>query len=160
MVNHLGETLKQTWMAVALLGDETAYTGRARSLHYRWFTDPASRLTRPESDHSEHSRLLAADLYSAHARDGSDSRTAELVRALRTASPEFETLWAEHLVLGPYCAPKRFQHPQVGVLELHCQTLVDPDQSQRLLVFTPVAGTESYANLQPLSVLGGHLGRP
>ncbi|WP_371611945.1 SDR family oxidoreductase [Streptomyces clavifer] len=116
--------------------------------------------TRPESDHSEHSRLLAADLYSAHARDGSDSRTAELVRALRTASPEFETLWAEHPVLGPYCAPKRFQHPQVGVLELHCQTLVDPDQSQRLLVFTPVAGTESYANLQLLSVLGGHLGRP
>ncbi|MFD7973828.1 helix-turn-helix transcriptional regulator [Streptomyces clavifer] len=160
VVNHLGETLKQTWMAVALLGDETAYTGRARSLHYRWFTDPASRLTRPESDHSEHSRLLAADLYSAHARDGSDSRTAELVRALRTASPEFEALWAEHPVLGPYCAPKRFQHPQVGVLELHCQTLVDPDQSQRLLVFTPVAGTESYANLQLLSVLGGHLGRP
>ncbi|MEV0220949.1 helix-turn-helix transcriptional regulator [Streptomyces sp. NPDC050704] len=160
VVNHLGETLKQTRLAVALLGDETAFTGWARSLHYRWFTDPASRLVRPESDHAEHSRLLAADLYGAYARDGSDSRTAQLVEELRAASPEFAALWSEHPVLGPYCAPKRFQHPRVGLLELHCQTLVDPDQSQRLLVFTAVPGTESYASLQLVSVLGDGPDRP
>ncbi|MFD8005899.1 helix-turn-helix transcriptional regulator [Streptomyces mirabilis] len=154
VVNHLGETLKQTSMAVALLGDESAFTGRARSLHYRWFTDPASRLLRPESDHAAQSRLLVADLHGTYARDGHDSRTADLVDALQAASPEFAALWREHPVLGPSCAPKRLQHPQLGTLELHCQTLVDPDQSQRLLVFTAAPGSESHARLQLLSVVG------
>ncbi|MFF4723911.1 helix-turn-helix transcriptional regulator [Streptomyces mirabilis] len=154
VVNHLGETLKQTSMAVALLGDESAFTGRARSLHYRWFTDPASRLLRPESDHAAQSRLLVADLHGAYARDGHDSRTADLVDALQAASPEFAALWREHPVLGPSCAPKRLQHPQLGTLELHCQTLVDPDQSQRLLVFTAAPGSVSHAHLQLLSVMG------
>ncbi|MFF2514512.1 XRE family transcriptional regulator [Streptomyces sp. NPDC058086] len=154
VVNHLGETLKQTSMAVALLGDESAFAGRTRSLHYRWFTDPASRLLRPESDHASQSRLLVADLHGAYARDGHASRTADLVDALQAASPEFAALWREHPVLGPSCAPKRLQHPQLGTLELHCQTLVDPDQSQRLLVFTAAPGSESHARLQLLSVVG------
>jgi hypothetical protein len=36
----------------------------------------------------------------------------------------------------------------------YCQTLVDPDQSQTLLVFTAVPGSESYEKLQLLSVIG------
>ncbi|MFC8828877.1 helix-turn-helix transcriptional regulator [Streptomyces sp. NPDC057137] len=158
VVNNRGETLRQTRMAVALLGDETAFTGPARSLHYRWFTDPASRLLRPESDHAAHSRLLAADLHGAYTRDGKDSPVAELVEALLTASPEFASLWRERPVLGPYCAPKRFGHPRLGLLELHCQTLVDPDQSQTLLVFTAAPGSESHDKLQLLSVIGDQLG--
>ncbi|MFG2742256.1 helix-turn-helix transcriptional regulator [Streptomyces chartreusis] len=154
VVNHLGETLRQTRPAVALLGDETAFTGRERSLHYRWFTDPSSRLIRPESEHAEQSRLLVADLRGAYARDGSDSPTAGLVDALRSASAEFAALWRTHPVLGPYCGPKRFRHPRLGPLELHCQTLVDPDQSQRLQVFTAVPGTESHERLRLLTVLG------
>ncbi|MFC8078021.1 helix-turn-helix transcriptional regulator [Streptomyces sp. NPDC057307] len=158
VVNNRGETLRQTRMAVALLGDETAFTGPARSLHYRWFTDPASRLLRPESDHAAHSRLLAADLHGACTRDGKDSPVAELVEALLVASPEFASLWRERPVLGPYCAPKRFGHPRLGLLELHCQTLVDPDQSQTLLVFTAAPGSESHDKLQLLSVIGDQLG--
>lgn len=158
VVNNRGETLRQTRMAVALLGDETAFTGLARSLHYRWFTDPASRLLRPESDHAMHSRLLAADLHGAYTRDGKDSPVAELVEALLADSPEFAALWAERPVLGAYCAPKRFGHPRLGPLELHCQTLVDPDQSQTLLVFTAAPGSECHEKLQLLSVIGDQLG--
>lgn len=153
VMNHLGETLKQTRSAVALLGEQTAYTGLARSAHYRWFTTPAQRLVHPESEHAEQSRLMAADLHAAYTRDGGDSRAAELVDALRGESPEFAGLWSERPVLGPYCATKRFLHPEVGALELHCQTLVDPDQSQRLLVYTAVPGTESHTNLQLLTIL-------
>ncbi|MFE9622900.1 helix-turn-helix transcriptional regulator [Streptomyces sp. NPDC006527] len=153
VMNHLGETLKQTRPAVTLLGDETAHTGLARSAHYRWFTDPASRLVHPESDHAEQSRLMVADLHGAYTRDGGDSRAAELVDALNRESPEFAGIWRERPVLGPYCAAKRFQHPQVGTLELHCQTLVDPDQFQRLVVYTATPGTESHINLRLLSLL-------
>jgi hypothetical protein len=44
-------------------------------------------------------------------------------------------------------------HPQVGTLELHCQTLIDPDHSQRLVVYTATPGTESHTNLRLLSLL-------
>ncbi|MGI5212826.1 helix-turn-helix transcriptional regulator [Plantactinospora sp. CA-290183] len=154
VVNLLGETLTQTRPAVALLGDESGYTGLARSLHYRWFTDPAARLSYPEEDHPTHSRLIAAHLHGAYTRDGRGSRAAGIVDALLAASPEFAEIWREHPVPGPYCAPKRIRHPRVGLLELHCQTLVDPDQSQALLVYTAAPGSESYEKLQLLSVVG------
>ncbi|MGM9383095.1 helix-turn-helix transcriptional regulator [Streptomyces antibioticus] len=154
VVNQVGETLRQTPLAVALLGEETALTGRAKSAHYRWFTDPTSRTLYPESDHARQSQLLVADLWGAYARDGKDSPVADLVEALRAESADFSLRWNEHPVLGPYCGPKRFLHPKVGPLELHCQTLVDPDQSQRLLVFTAEPGTEDYATLELLSVVG------
>ncbi|MFH8443238.1 helix-turn-helix transcriptional regulator [Streptomyces sp. NPDC018026] len=153
VVNHLGETLKQTRPAKALLGDETAYTGLARSAHYRWFTDPAARLIHPASDHADQSRLMVADLHGARARDGGDSRAAALVEALTGESPEFAAIWRERPVLGPQCASKRFCHPRIGTLELHCQTLIDPDQSQRLVVYTATPGTESHTGLQLLSLL-------
>jgi hypothetical protein len=43
IVTELGETLRQTALGVSLRGDLTAYSGPARSIGYRWFTDPASR---------------------------------------------------------------------------------------------------------------------
>lgn len=99
-----------------------------------------------------------ADLHGAYTRDGTDSPVADLVEALLATSPEFASLWRERPVLGPYCAPKRFGHPRLGLLELHCQTLVDPDQSQTLLVFTAAPGSESHEKLQLLSVIGDQLG--
>ena len=154
VVNHLGETLKQTRLSKALIGDESMHTGPARSLHYRWFTDPAARSIYPEDDHPTHSRLIAADLHRVYTRDGEDSRAAALVDALLAKSPEFTGIWREHPVTGSYCPPKRVQHPQLGLLELHCQTLIDPDQSQLLVVYTASPGSESYEKLQLLSVIG------
>ncbi|PWR09784.1 transcriptional regulator [Micromonospora acroterricola] len=154
VVNHLGETLAQTAPAIALLGDETRHTGLARSLHHRWFTDPRTRRLHRAEDHATQSRLLVAHLHAAYTRDGRGSRAAAIVDALLAASPEFAELWREHPVPGGYCPPKHFVHPEVGSLELHCQTLVDPDQSQTLLVFTAVPGSESDEKLRLLSVIG------
>ncbi|MGO8609259.1 transcriptional regulator, partial [Rhizobium johnstonii] len=49
---------------------------------------------------------------------------------------------------------KRFQHRELGLLELNCQTLLDPDQSHRLLVYTAAPGSDSYDKLQLLAVIG------
>ncbi|MGS2618836.1 helix-turn-helix transcriptional regulator [Micromonospora sp. LZ34] len=155
VVNQVGETLAQTGPAIALLGDASRHTGLARSAHYRWFTDPAARLVHPAEDHAAHSRLVAAHLHGAYTRDGRGSRAAAVVDALLAGSDEFAELWREHPVQGAYCPPKRFLHPEVGPLELHCQTLVDPDQSQTLLVYTAEPGSESQEKLRLLSVLGG-----
>lgn len=155
VVSDLGETLRQTPLATALLGDETGYTGLARSLHHRWFTDPDSRRVYPEEDHRPRSRLIASDLHRAYIRDGRDSRAAQIVDTLLDRSPEFAELWREHPVPGPYCGPKRIRHPEVGLLELHCQTLLDPDQSQSLQVFTATPGSASQEKLRLLAVLAG-----
>ncbi|WP_327108101.1 helix-turn-helix transcriptional regulator [Nonomuraea glycinis] len=154
VVNYLGETLKQTRLSKALLGDETVRTGMARSTHYRWFTDPTARSIHPEDDHASHSNLLAANLHDLYTRDRKDPRVAAIVDALLAESAEFAALWREHPVSRLYCPPKRVQHPQLGLLELHCQTLIDPDQSQMLVVYTAPSGSESYDKLRLLSVIG------
>lgn len=109
--NVLGETLKQTWLAVALLGDKTPYTGLERSRVFRWFTDPAARELIPEEDHEHHSRTLTAKLAAVHARAGTNSPAWTLVEALRRRSQEFAGIWDSHPIVGPYCEPKRIRHP-------------------------------------------------
>ena len=154
VVNVVGESLRQTRLAVALFGDDSVHTGLARSRHYRWFTDPAAREIFPPEDHAQESRNVAAHLHAAYTREGAGSRAAQIAEALLAVSPEFAELWQSHPVAGPYCGPIRVRHPEVGPLELHCQMLVDPDQSQSLVVYTATPGSESYEKLQLLSVVG------
>ena len=49
---------------------------------------------------------------------------------------------------------KRFVHPELGRLDLSCQTLLDPLQSHRLLVYTATPGSETYDKLALLAVIG------
>jgi transcriptional regulator with XRE-family HTH domain len=154
VTSALGETLVQTPPAVALLGDETRHTGHARAVAYRWFTDPDARRIYPEADHPMHGRFFTAALREALGKDPGP-RTRELVDALLAASPEFAEVWAEHEVGLRHATAKRFCHPEVGELELHCQVLLEPDQSQTLLVFTATPGSQSQEKLRLLSVLHG-----
>ncbi|MFE4832176.1 helix-turn-helix transcriptional regulator [Streptomyces sp. NPDC056672] len=154
VITGLGETLTQTRLAVALLGDETRHTGLARSMVHRWFTEPRARLIYPEDDHPAHSRFFTSQLRTAYSRQGADSRAGQIVGALLEESEEFAALWSAHEIGVPRGEPKRIRHPQLGVLELHCQVLFDVDQAQALLVYTATPGTESYEKLQLLSVVG------
>ncbi|MDX6354915.1 MAG: hypothetical protein QOF98_1818 [Streptomyces sp.] len=140
--DHLGETLAQNRLSRLLVGDQTGHTGMARALAYRWFTDPAERRLFPAEDHPRHGRTIAAHLRVTHGRDSSDPRVTALVDTLLTASQEFAAIWREHPVMGPYCEPKRIDHPQVGSLDLHGQSLLDPGRSQLLTVFTAAPGSD------------------
>ncbi|WP_030483951.1 helix-turn-helix transcriptional regulator [Nocardioides aequoreus] len=154
IVTELGETLRQTPPMVALVGDRTRYTGPARSTGYRWFTDPTSRELHVPEDHAFLSRMYAAGLRSIAAMRGPTSRAAELADLLLERSEEFATLWADHEIGVEPDEVKRYDHPEVGRLELNCQVLFDPHQSHRLLVYTADPGTESHERLQVLSVIG------
>lgn len=154
VMGPLGETLLQTPPAVALLGEQTHYTGDARSAAYRWFTDPAARLRYLPDDHRLNSRVNVALLRAAATRDGPRSRAARLVASLLRDSTEFAALWERHEVGLRWSEAKRFVHPQVGRIDLFCQNLWDPDQSQSLLIFTATPGTDSYDKLALLTVLG------
>lgn len=154
IVTELGETLRQTPLGVALLGDASAHTGPDRSIGYRWFTDPGSRRLYRADDHAFLSRLYASHLRSVVTLRGPGSRAAQLADVALARSAELRDLWQTHEVgLRPH-EVKHLVHPEVGALELHCQTLLDPQQSHLLLVYTAVPGSESYEKLQLLSVLG------
>lgn len=155
VMNALGETLVQTPLAVALVGDETHFTGLDRSFTYRWFTDPRSRRIYPEPDRPLQGRYFTSDLRAAYSRLGAGSRAGRIVDALLARSEEFAALWAAHEVgLRREGDAKRIQHPDLGLLDLQCQALYDGDQSQVLLVYTATPGTESHDKLQLLPVLG------
>src|SRR5689334_20008079 len=62
VVTELGETLRQNALGVALTGDLMSYRGPARSIGYRWFTDPACRARYHPDDHELHARVFASGL--------------------------------------------------------------------------------------------------
>jgi transcriptional regulator with XRE-family HTH domain len=153
--NRLGETLLQTPLDIAFEGDLTRFEGLERSFAYRWFLREGDRdLYADEETRANHSRVLVSGLRSAHATDGDKSRAGSLVHALLDGSAEFSRLWDLHEVGIRHVGVKRFQHPSVGLLELHCQLLDDLEQQQTLLVFTATPGTESAEKLALLAVLG------
>lgn len=154
IVTELGETLRQTELGVALTGDLTVYSGPSRSIGYRWFTDPACRELYAPEDHAFLTRVWVSGLREMVTLRGPKSRAAHFADLLLAHSDEFRTVWDAHEVGVRPNRTKRFVHPQLGQLELNCQTLVDPIQSHYLLVYTAVPGTESYDKLQLLSVLG------
>ena len=52
---------------------------------------------------------------------------------------------------------ERFAHPEVGALELFCQTLLDVDTGHSLLVYTAEPGSESADKLGLLVVIGAQV---
>lgn len=154
IVTELGETLRQTPTSIALTGDAARHQGDARILGFRWFTDPDARAAYPEDEQTTLSRVYASGLRELVTLRGPESRAAGVAERLLLHSPEFAELWAAHEVGIRPPEVKRFIHPEVGALELNCQTLIDPEQSHLLLVYTAAPGSESYEKLQLLAVIG------
>jgi transcriptional regulator with XRE-family HTH domain len=153
IVTELGETLRQSPLGVALTGDASVRTGPERCVGYRWFTDPTVREPYSAEEREELSRVYASGLRQLIALRGPDSRAAQLA-ALLQENDDFRRVWDTQEVGVRPTNLKRFLHPTVGSLELHCQSLLDPDQSHRLLVYTAVPGSDSHEKLQLLAVIG------
>jgi transcriptional regulator with XRE-family HTH domain len=152
--SDLGVTLAQNPLAEALVGVQTHYSGLARSIVYRWFTDPAARRIHPEADHAQHSRIHAGSLRAVHGRAADDPEARELVEHLLRESDEFAALWARHEVPTRIRTRKRFVHPLVGQLTLDCQILTSENLTERLVVFTASPGSEDADRLALLAVVG------
>jgi len=154
IISELGETLVQNPLAVALLGDQTRFRGLDRAMVYRWFSDAGQRRIYPEQDHPYHSRAMVADLRAVLAQRPDDTQAVELVETLHERSAEFAELWDEHEVAVRRDDYKRIVHPELGVIELHCQVLTAAELGQRLLVFTATPGSEHADKLELLKVIG------
>jgi transcriptional regulator with XRE-family HTH domain len=153
VMTDLGATLVQNDLARAVFGDLTRLRGATGTVVYRWFTDPAARAGYAVQDQAAESQALVADLRAAAARRG-DAQAEDLVKRLQEASPEFEALWRLHAVGVMRHRRKRIRHPEVGLLELECQMLLDEERTQILALFSPVPGTPTAERLALLGSLG------
>ncbi|XVV11822.1 helix-turn-helix transcriptional regulator [Actinoplanes sp. CA-131856] len=154
VISDLGVILVQNPMGVALLGEQTAFTGLARSFAYRWFTEPATRELYPSEDRERQGEIQVADLRAAVAMRPADPLARRLVAALRAESLEFAALWDRHDVAVRRSDRKRIVHPAVGVIDIDCEVLATARQDQHLLVFTPRPGTDAAGQLALLKVVG------
>ncbi|MBF6330426.1 helix-turn-helix transcriptional regulator [Nocardia transvalensis] len=154
VVSDLGEILVQNRMHIILMGDASGHTGLDRYLMWRWFTHPQERTKFPDADWDRLTRKHVADLRATAARRAGDADVTELVARLRATSPEFERLWTEHEVAVRVTDAKRVDHPQVGLLDLVCETLLTPNAAQNLLVYYPRPGTDAQEKLDLLRVIG------
>jgi hypothetical protein len=141
-------------MAKALHGDTSARPEAEHNLTWRYFTDPSTRELFPAEDRDHAARAAVADLRATLARRPDDARVAGLVRRLRARSEEFSALWDTHHVAVRRTDTKRFLHPVVGLLELDCEVLLNPEHDQRLIVYTARPGSRSYERLELLRVIG------
>lgn len=154
VVTELGETLRQTPVGIALLGDLTRHTGPFRSIGYRWFVQPGARDTYLPEDHEFYSRLYASGLRGVMGQRGPDSRAARLATLLLESSEEFREVWQRHEVGLRPRETKRYHLPSVGYIEVNCQVMLDPATAHTLLVYTAVPGSESHEKLALLAVVG------
>ncbi|MDX3076661.1 helix-turn-helix transcriptional regulator [Streptomyces sp. NPDC088354] len=155
VMSRFGETLLQTRPAIALLGDCSRFSGLPRYLVYRWFTDPAQRAVHPAEDHELLSRILTGQLRAAHTADPA-GRAGEIVAALLEDCPEFADVWLRwrEVNVAHRDGIRRYRHPELGELRLYCRRLVDPEQTQELLILSAPPGSPTYEKLQLLSAVG------
>ncbi|MFC4591970.1 helix-turn-helix transcriptional regulator [Sphaerisporangium corydalis] len=154
VMSDRGDVLAQNAMDKALHGDASARSGADQNVTWRYFTDPSARELFPAEDRDHAARVAVADLRATLARRPDDARVAGLVRRLRARSEEFSALWDAHHVAVRRGGVKRFLHPVVGLLELDCEVLLNPEHDQRLIVYTAQPGSGSYERLELLRVVG------
>ncbi|MGC0370234.1 helix-turn-helix domain-containing protein [Microbacterium sp. SLBN-111] len=155
VISHVGETLAQNALAVALLGDHVGARGWARFEAWRWFVPPhTDRGIYPESDRERQSRAIVAGLRSAYGILGPTSVAGELVAEILPRSEEFRRLWERQEVAQRFADHKVLVHPELGDIEVDCQVLFTEDRGQALLVLTPEPRSEAEEKIRLLGVLG------
>ncbi|WP_351235608.1 hypothetical protein [Streptomyces sp. NPDC002133] len=163
--SHRGRTGHRPGRGGALPGGLLSRAGRrARQRHGRrpWghvrhsagVSQPAPQFSPPirRAGHSPRS-ACGEELLAAATRHECAPRATALVDTLLDVSEEFASLWNERPVMGPHCAPEHIEHPRAGIIELRGESLMDPDQSQILTVFTADSGSESQKRLEFLTLL-------
>ena len=146
VMSNLAHTLLQNRLALELFGDQTHYTGLARSGYYRWFMVPAERGIYPEDIYAAQSATYAAAVRAAADLEPDPAEADRMIADLLAGSAEFRRLWDNHEVRLCRQETTSLLHPVVGRVDLDCEVVFSHDRRQRMLVFTARNGTD----LRPL----------
>lgn len=140
--------------AAALMTDFSKLPSGERNLVWLYFTGPDARARYEPDGTWRFGREATADLRAAAARYPDDGGVRRLIDRLRARSAEFRGFWAEHDVQVGRSARKRLLHPDLGPLELDCDTLLVPERDQRVVLYTAAPGSASAEALRLLQVIG------
>ncbi|GAA5172328.1 helix-turn-helix transcriptional regulator [Pseudonocardia eucalypti] len=105
----------------------------------------------PDGAGTEFARQAAAELRAATARHPARPALGELVNEFAAHDPDFAASWREHDVRPRPVLRKLVRHPELGELELDCQTLLIPGSDLRLVIYTADPGSPSAAKLARLA---------
>jgi transcriptional regulator with XRE-family HTH domain len=136
-------------LAAALIVDFGALAPRERNTARLVFLDEGVRSAYP--DWEEAARETVAHLRLLAGRHPDDPVLAELIGELSMHSGDFRRWWARHDVREKTHGTKHMQHPLVGPLTLHYETLaLRGDQDQILVTYVAAPGSESETALRLL----------
>ncbi|WP_116948148.1 MmyB family transcriptional regulator [Jiangella endophytica] len=152
--SDLGEVLWRNDLVAALVGERDLRPGREGNVYWRWFTVPSTRELAPEEDWPRLSAAHVSDLRATFSRRAGDRDVTALVHDLLARSVEFRELWERHEVAVRRSDVKSFIHPEVGLIRLHCEVLLTPEEDVKLLAYFPVEGTDAAEKLELLRVIG------
>lgn len=114
------------------------------------FLDPGAQALYP--DWQGATACLVGSLRQAVGTDVDDQRFIDLTGELSLASPHFRTLWARHDVRKQSGSVMRFDHPQVGELQLNRERLsVSGADGMMLVVFHADSGSDDEQKLGMLA---------
>jgi hypothetical protein len=111
------------------------------------FMVPSTRRLLLEWEHE--AALSVAALRAEAGRDLSEPDYQELITELLDGSPDFAAIWARQHVRGRQVGLKRFQHPELGHLDLEFTSFQVAEQpSLRLSLYTPADDGRSETKLR------------
>jgi len=140
----------------AVLGETTNWRGLERNAVWRNLMGAPSRVVHEPAETAAFHAGIVADLRATAARYPADPGLNRLVVELRTHHPGFAGLWdgAEPAAESHRSRHKTIDHPQVGLINLDCDTLVESHDDLRIMVYTAEPDTEDAEKLALAIVLG------
>ncbi len=138
-------------LGVALLGEEL----RERpNVLRRYFGGDYGRVRHAPGEAVAFEEGAVADLHATLGRHPDDPALLRLVAELRASSPRFAELWEARPVGELVASRKVVHHPEVGPIELDCDTLMVQGCDLRLVMYTAAPGSEAASKVALLSALG------
>jgi transcriptional regulator with XRE-family HTH domain len=138
----------------ALLGDPSAWHGKARNGVWRQFLGPGTRGRRSPQAQRAFEAAMVADLRTASEKYPADQRLRALIAELLAGSERFAAFWATGALGRHEESQKTITHPQIGDITLDCDVLTVPGSDLRIMVYTTEPGTEDAERLALAMVVG------
>jgi transcriptional regulator with XRE-family HTH domain len=116
---------------------------------WRVFTSSDVKVRHPEWE--QVAQRVLAEFRADSVRYADDEWFKRLIADLQRVSPEFRAWWPRHDVRGRADALKDIEHPLVGRLMFEHTTLQVPTAPElKVMIYTPLPGTDTLAKLQQL----------
>ncbi|MET9484997.1 helix-turn-helix transcriptional regulator [Streptomyces sp. NPDC006638] len=145
-----------TWnpLWAALLGDPAMQQGRGRNAAWQHFAGLPSRISHTLEQEARFEAAVVADLRAATVRYPTDEKLRFLIGDLRRVSSRFGQLWNSRIAGFHDSDTKTVHHPDVGPVDVDCDTLVAPGTDLRIVTCSAAPGTPEADRLKLLDVIG------